>query len=286
MANSTCKCTVAKLTDGQKATLKPGESTEIALEWKTKDVIGQYSQGATIGTNDLDRPEFKLAVKGTVHNPVVVLPQLSEGGVLPLGTISTDEPKTISFAIFSPERPDMKLTKSTTSKPDLITVKHTRLTADDLKHLKGATGGLRVELVIKPGMSLGDFRDEIILETDHPDQPKVNIVLAGTATGPISLMPNRLRGVVVSGKEGGSQQITMIVRGGDETKFKVAHQPKNVEVSVASNDTPTQKGRYRLTLKVLPGTPSVVIDDEIVLNTSHPKVSELKIPVNIAVEAR
>jgi hypothetical protein len=178
----------------------------------------------------------------------------------------------------------MKLTKIATSKPDLIITKQIPMTPDDIKHLKGATGGIRLEVVIKPGMSLGDFREEITMETDHPDQPKLNITLAGTATGPISLMPNRLRGVVVNGKEGGTQLITMIVRGGEATKFKVAHQPKNVEVSVASNETPTQKGRYRLTVKVLPGTRSVVIDDEIILNTSHPKVSELKIPINIVVE--
>jgi hypothetical protein len=179
----------------------------------------------------------------------------------------------------------MKLTKITTSKPDLMSVKQTPLTPDELKHLRGAKGGLRLEVVIQPGMSLGDFRDEIIIQTDHPDQPKLNITLAGTATGPISLMPNRLRGVVVNGKEGGTQQITMIVRSGVATKFKVAHQPENVEVSVASNETPTQKGRYRLTVKIPPGTPSVVIDDEIILNTSHPKVGELKIPINIVVGA-
>jgi hypothetical protein len=284
MANSTCKCTVAKLKDGQKATLKPGESTEIALEWKTKEVVGQYSQGATIGTSDLTRPEFKLAIKGTVHNPIVILPELSEG-VLSIGTISTDEPKIVSFAIFSPERPDMKLTKISTSKPDILSVKQTTMTPNDLKRLKGAKGGRLVDIEIKPGMSLGDFRDEINVETDHPDQPRLNITLAGTATGPISLMPNRLRGVVVNGKEGGTQQITMIVRGGGETKFKVAHQPENVEVSVASNETPTQKGRYRLTVKVPPGTPAGLIDDQIILNTSHPKVSELKIPINIVIGA-
>ena len=38
-------CTIAKLKQGEKATIKPGESTEIEVEWKTKDAVGEFSKG-------------------------------------------------------------------------------------------------------------------------------------------------------------------------------------------------------------------------------------------------
>jgi hypothetical protein len=283
MLGSTCMCTIAKFKkQGEKVVVKPGESTTIDLEWKTNNAIGDYSKGATIGTNDPDRPDFKLGVHGKVHPNVVTLPELTEG-VLPVGTISTDRTRTVSLAIFSPERPDMKLTKIITSKPDLIVAKPTPLTANDLKQLKLAKGGYRLDIELKPGMSLGSFREEVGVETDHPDQPKVDITLTGSATGPISVMPDRLRMVTVNGKQGGSQQVTMLVREGRTTNFKLRHKPENVEVSIEPNETPTLKGRYRLTVSVPPGTPAGFVDDQIILETDHPKVKELKIPVNILI---
>jgi hypothetical protein len=284
MISSTCMCTFAKFKDGQKATVGPGEQTEIDLEWKTNNAVGDYSKGATIGTNDPDRPEFKLGVHGIVHEPIIVVPPLTEG-TLPVGTISSDEPKMISFAVYSPERPNMKLTKISTSKPDLLTVKKRPLAAEDLAHLKAAKGGYRLDVEIRPGMSLGNFREEVILETDHPDQSKVQATLTGTATGPISVMPDKLRMVTINGKAGGVGQVTLLVRGGLSINFKVARKPDMVEVSIAPNETPTLKGRYRMAVTVPPGTPAGFIDDQIILNTDHPTVGELKIPVNIVVGA-
>jgi hypothetical protein len=146
-------------------------------------------------------------------------------------------------------------------------------------------GGNKVNVEIKPGMPLGTFREELIVETDHPDQPKVTLMLVGSTAGPISVMPNALRIVAVDGKDGASGQVTLLVREGRSTEFKVTHKPDKIEVSIEPNDTPTLKGRYRVLVTVPPGTPAGLIDDEIVLQTNHPKVGELKIPVNIVVGA-
>jgi hypothetical protein len=282
MISSTCMCTFAKFKDGKKATVKPGEKTDIELEWKTNNAVGDYSKGATIGTNDPDRPEFKLGVHGTVHEPIIVVPPLTEN-TLQVGTITSDEPKKVSVAVYAPEHPEMKLTKISTSKPDLIVVKKTPLTADDLTHLKAAKGGYRLDIEIKPGMSLGNFREELVVETDNPDQSKVQATLAGFTTGPISVMPDKLRMVTINGNEGGTGQVTLLVRGGHSTNFYVVYKPKNLDVSIEPTETPTLKGRYRVTVKVPPGMPSGLIDDQIILHTDHPKVAELKIPLNIVV---
>jgi hypothetical protein len=284
MISSTCMCTFAKFKDGKKATVKPGEKTDIELEWKTNNAVGDYSKGATIGTNDPERPEFKLGVHGIVHEPIIVVPPLTEN-TLQVGTITSDEPKKVSIAVYAPEHPEMKLTKISTSKHNLIVVKKTPLTADDLKSLKAAKGGYRLDIEIKPGMSLGNFREELVVETDNPDQSKVQATLAGFTTGPISVIPDRLRMVTIKSNEGATGQVTLLVRGGRSTHFTVVHKPKKVEVSVEPNETPSLKGRYRVTVKVPPGTASDFIDDQIVLKTDHPKVGELKIPVSIVIGA-
>ena len=112
-------------------------------------------------------------------------------------------PRRLTIAVFSPERPALKVTKLTTSRPDLIVAKAVPLTAEESKQLKTG-GGNRVNVEIKPGMPLGIFREELIVETDHPDQPKVTLMLIGSTAGPISVMPNALRIVAVNGKEGAS----------------------------------------------------------------------------------
>ena len=283
LAGSSCMCTIAKLKQGEKATLKPEESTDIEVEWKTKDAVGEFGKNVKIGTSDPSHPEIVLGVHGMVHPPIVILPQPQEG-VIPMGNLMSDETKDTSLAVFSPERPALKVTKLTTSKPDFIVAKVVPLTADQCKQLK-TEGGNRVNIEIKPGMPLGSFREEVIFETDHPDQPKVTLTLVGSMAGPISVMPNSLRLVTVNGKQGGSGQVTLLVREGRATSFNVAHKPENIEVSIVPNDTPTLKGRYKLTVTIPPGSTAGLIDDEIILKTDHPKVNQLKIPVNIVVGA-
>ena len=281
LLGSTCTCTIPKL-KGKDAreVIKPGDSTEIELEWKTKESIGEFSKGATIGTNDPERPEFMLKVHGMVHAPIVVLPTPHEG-VVTIGDINNDKVSDFSLAVYSPEHPELKIKNLITSKPKLITATPVNLSPKELEGVQ-AKAGYKVNLQFKPGMPLGSFREELIVETDHPDQPKLTLVLAGNASGPISLLPSILR-MIVNGKEGSAGQLTMLVREGRPTSFKVVRKPEKIDVQVTSNDTPTLKGRYRLTVTVPPGTPAGLIDDEIIFETDHPRVHELKVPVNIVV---
>ena len=46
---------------------------------------------------------------------------------------------------------------------------------------------------VKPGMPLGAFKEELVIETDHPLRPLVKVTIAGKATGPISVVPERLQ---------------------------------------------------------------------------------------------
>ncbi|WP_165227249.1 DUF1573 domain-containing protein [Aquisphaera insulae] len=281
---SSCMCTVGKLKkEGSKETIKPGESTEVEVEWKTKDQVGEYGKNVTITTNDPTRPEFKLGVHGQVSAPVMILPQPLDG-VVAVGSISTDKPSQISIAVFSPNRPDFKISKITSSKPDLITPNIVPLTAEDQAQLK-TKGGHRVNLNVKPGFGQGEFREELIVETDHPDEPKITLTLSGTATGPVSVVPARLRLMALDGRGNASSQVNLLVRGGQTAKFTVAHKPDKLDVDIVPNDAPGAMGRYRMTVSVPPGLPPGVVEDTIILKTDLPGVPEIKVPVSIVVGA-
>jgi hypothetical protein len=274
----TCSCTIAKLENNQKAMVKPGESTTIDLEWNTKDFQDSYSQGAVFGTNDPSRPIFRLTVAGKVYPAVIVFPQPT----IQFASIDNEETHKSRIAVFSPDRPQMKLTKVSTSKPGLIVAHMTPMAPAEAKKLK-VDAGHEVIVEIKPGMALGQFHEELIIETDHPKEPRLKVTVAGKVKGPITVVPEGLRMSNVAGLRGASGEITLLVRGGQETHFEVDHKPAKLEVIITRDDTPTMKGRYRMTVQVPAGTPAGPVHDEIVLRTDHPKVSELKIPVNILV---
>jgi Protein of unknown function (DUF1573) len=281
MENSTCMCTFAKFKNGSKAIVKPGDSTEIDLEWKTNHVNGDFRKGANIGTNDPDKPTFPLFVHGKINPPVILLP----GDTIDLRQVAIDDPKGVFLAMYSPDLPNMKVTKISTSKPGLLTAEAKPMPEEDLKQGK-IKGGQKVYINIKPGFPIGTMREEILIHTDHPLRPEIKITVVGSVSGPISVLPERLRLVSIKSTEGGSGEVTLLVRGGKTANFEVVKKPDNLDVTIEASDTSAdRKGRYRVKVDVPKGTIPGYIDGEIVIKSDFPNVGELKIPVNILVGA-
>ena len=280
IGKTTCSCTVASLQEGKKVAVKPGETTTIDLDWNTKTFENDYSQSANIGTNDPSKPQFTLAVKGKVYPPVMVYPPQ----MITFNAISNEDSAEARVAIISPDKADLKITSVTTSRPDLIVAKAVPLTDEDHKQMK-FKGGFRIDITVKPGMPQGQFHDEIVIQTDHPARPELKVSVAGNVSGAISVVPDRLRWPNVIGKTGDTKQLKLMVRGDRATKFEVSHKPDKVEVAIAppAEAAAAKAGFYIMTVTVPPGTASGAVNDDIILKTDHPKVSEVKIPVNIFV---
>ena len=73
------------------------------------------------------------------------------------------------------------------------------------------------------------------------------------------------------------------VRGGKPTKFEVIRHPEKLDVQIVPDDTPTMKGRYKMTVTVRPGTSAGPVDGDIVVKTDHPRAAEIKIPVTVLI---
>jgi hypothetical protein len=283
MHESTCSCTIAKLagassmgSEKPKVRVKPKKSTPIELEWQTKTFEHEYTKGATIGTNDPTRPFFSLNVKGVVFPPVSVYPP----EMITLNGISNEEKTYASVAVFSMDMASMKLTRISTGRPAIFEANQTPLTKKDREQLRVPAGGYRVDLLVKPGLPLGRFADTLVIETDHPLRKEVRISINGYATGPISIVPDQVRMIGVSGALGATHSLSLLVRGGKEVNFKVVKKPEKIDVTIAPMK---EKGRYRLTIAVPPGSSSANIQEDIILQTDHPRATEIKIPAKIAI---
>jgi len=277
---STCSCTIVNFKNSESAVLKPKESTEIRLTWETRSNNGKYSKGASILTNDPQHPKLEFAVEGTVRPAIVLFPSSSTVNYLSLS--NAEEDHKYQIALSSPDKRDLKITKLTSSKPDLIIAEQQPLTAEECKELK-VEAGHWITINAKAGLPLGAFREEIVVGTNHPQQPELKLTVTGRMEGPISISPERLRVLNVPSQIGGRGTVRLIVRGRKPTTFQVESKPKNLKVEIAPSDNPPKEGQYRMIVTIPPGTPPGWIDDQIILKTDHPKAAELKIPVDVRI---
>jgi hypothetical protein len=275
-------CTVAefpKATQSDSITVKPGSETPLHLTFETQTTDGKYSKAATVGTNDPNRPTIVFGTEGMVYPAIIVSPPMK---ALVFSSITNDVESTDKVMLFSPDRPDMKITKVTSSRPDIVVAELVPLSATERLFAKGK-GGIKVNVHIKPGMPLGRFHESVVLKTDHPKQSEVRIEVVGKVDGPINTRPELLSMPAISGKSGGHGDVMLTVRGKRQTTFKVTKAPEKLKVDVGPMDPTTRPGVYRVTVTVAPGTAPGQIEDEIILSTDHPQAATLKIPVNIFV---
>lgn len=90
---SSCKCTVGKF---EKATLKPGDTTEVELEWIVEGISSDFAQTATIGTSAPNQEEIKLTIKGRVGESLMFEPSM-----LDLGEFMSNESHEFKGRLFS-----------------------------------------------------------------------------------------------------------------------------------------------------------------------------------------
>ena len=178
--SSTCSCTVAKLKNGdEKKTLvvKPKESTTIDLEWQTKTFHDDYTKGATIGTNDPARPDGRRSASTErFTRPVMVFPGEIDHVQHGFQRRTRTPRRSRSSRVTGPR---LKIKKMTTSRPELLVAAEPGpLTPEECQAAQGQ-GRLPGDGEVKPGMPIGRFHDELIIETDHPLKPEVKVTLAG-----------------------------------------------------------------------------------------------------------
>jgi hypothetical protein len=188
-----------------------------------------------------------------------------------------------SILLFSPDRPDIQITKLTSSRPDQVVVTEGPMSAEDCKEMK-VEKGRRITINVKGLMPLGYFREEVVVKTDHPKKPEVKVMIAGKMVGAITSSPERVVLQPVHSPRGDIGAVTLTVRGLRPTKFEVEQKPEKLEVAVTERDS-SPGGQYLLTVTVPPGMPAGDIDDQIVLKTDHPKAAEVKIPVAIRIQS-
>ena len=281
-----CSCTIAQIgkTDAQGKTMlpvDPGKEERVELTWNTRQINGAYKKSAKIGTNDPRQPFVMLSVEGKVYPAVQVIPADS---VLSFQTISNDEPAVRKAFIFSKDRPELQVTRLVSDNPAELEVKSRPMTAEELAAID-IKAGIALEMTFKPSGELGEFRHEVLAEIDHPDKREVRLQVVGTVTGPVTFSPSRAIIHNATSSDGGSVNLIVWVRGRTGTKITLEQAPAGIDATFTEIAHPPDipGTRYRMTVRVAPGTDPGQIQGELLLKTDHPQAAQIRVPVDALV---
>lgn len=300
VGSSSCSCTIANIAKGGSKILKPGEETEIRLGWSTKKNNGHFSQYSEILTSDPKNPKIRFTIEGEVRPALMSMPLTPsthgfEG--IYFAAASNDQPHELAIAVVSPTSAAFKIVKANIGDGSRFDVVVRPLDPARLDSIRGPAtekllatvqGGYELTITLKPSSTLGDIQDELMIETDHPDQPLLRLPVGGRIVGPISFAPSICRFTALN-RNGAFRDVTVLVHNQDETEFQVTA-PEGLEASVIPSeqrskaaDGSTRLRTYKLRLSVPAGGSAGVIQGDVVLKTNHPHAGEVRLPVSITV---
>jgi len=299
----TCKCTTVKLNGedvepGASATVKPGESAKVLLEWAAKVPPGPFRHGATFTTNDPQHSRLELKVEGDIVASTTLEPSLLSFGNVSIGAEGKAEMLVLAFlepevTVESFEVADEKLAEQ-------IEVIIEPVEKSALP--ENVQAAAKVVATFKPKGTIGPFGGSLKMKTNLKQAPNIEVPIYGSVKGDISIAgagwveaTGTLRIPPTKSAEGSSTRLNLSIRGehAKSTELKVASvTPEELKVSLGEPKVIRDNFvQIPLTVDISPGSRPVVMmgedqggEGEIILSTSHPQTPEVRLKVAFMVK--
>lgn len=300
----TCKCTTVELNGksvepGATATVAPGEAAEVLLEWAAKVAAGPFRHGATFTTNDPERSRLELIVEGDVVDSTTLDPSFLNFGSVNIGAEGKAEMLVVSFL-----EPEVKIESFEIS--DEALAKQVEVTIEQVPKeelpSKEALAAARVVAAYKPAGSVGPFTGSLKLKTNLKQAPSLEVPVYGAVKGDISIFgkgwnesTGALRLSPTTSAAGTSTRLMLSLRGDQAQRTKLAVVSVTPEELKATLGEPKEIRedlvQVPLIVEVPKGTRPMVMagedqggEGEIVLSTTHPQMSEVRLKVTFTVK--
>ncbi|MCC6512100.1 MAG: DUF1573 domain-containing protein [Pirellulaceae bacterium] len=297
---SSCRCTIGTLAD---SLLNPGEETGVTLEWKATGVLDEFSQTATIGTTDPEHRQVLLSVKGIVARTVLVEPPS-----INLGDVSVAQGAVRTAYVFGYGDIPLEV-KSVTwgdeKNANMVDIKVSPMEIDPERfaHHSRAKGAAKIELFVKPGMTLGPINSRLVVDTNIENVTNVDLTVTGAIVGDLQVMggpsfevdKNVLNFGTVLSSEGATSNVHLSAQGDlrDTLEFEVVEViPKDsLQVTIGKPKQQISRTLYPVTCTVPKGAPPAMFPGtssknfgKVVIKTNHPSIPEVRINFRIIVE--
>ena len=313
---TSCRCTGTKIERDQ---IPPGESAKVTVTFAADEKPGPYRETAKIRTNDPRQREVTLIITGRITVTVRAVP--SE---LVFSRLSVDESATGQFRLLCYLDEPLEVLGHKWANQEIsehFDVTFEPLSSDQRdeetglgneENLGGSANsgekekvqsGYLAEVTVKPGLPLGTFRQTILIETNLEAAPTVTVPVTGTVGSEISIVGrgwDDRAGVLslgtVSSQEGAQRQLILLVHGPHrkEVDFRLVHSVPDLLKVKPGETTPIGEGLVTQTLLIIQiptgSRPANHLGSrqgrlgEILIETNHPQVPQLRIRVSFAVE--
>lgn len=295
---TTCRCTVVNLPETE---IPPGGSTEVTIEWNSKHQAGPYRQSATIHTNDPDRPTVVLSISGEVRSALKVSPL-----ELVFRNVRVGESVHGEIKIFAYIAHDFQILshewKDTQGGPQFeVLIKP--LSSEELKEAAPAQAGVTIQVRSKPLAAQGTYAQKLLLKTNLPENPLVEIPVEVSVVSDISIFGpgwNEKNGILtfptIRRTQEAERKLFLACRGplSQQIRYQIVTvEPKILQVELGTPNI-LQEGEASLTplvVRIPKGVePMNYLGGDqypfgrIIVSTTHPQVPELQIKVRFAVE--
>jgi len=173
---TSCSCLGIDITPSR---VPPGGAAKCHLKYTAEQaIIGKFSQGGIVRTNDPDNQEIQLKVEGVFTNPVVMRPH---GVNVP--RIASGVTRTATIRFYGFENEPLQFSAATWENREYFefhweTVELTESDkADSLLSL--AKSVVEGTVTIKPGMPAGSFQEQFQVRTNFPSHTNVSFLVSG-----------------------------------------------------------------------------------------------------------
>lgn len=299
----TCKCTTVELNGksvepGASATVAPGDKAEVMLEWAAKVPAGPFRHGATFTTNDPQRSRLELMVEGDIVESTTLEPSLLNFGSVNVGADGKAEMYVMSFL-----EPEVKIESFEVADEKLAEQVNVTIEPVDKADLpKNALAAAKVIAAFKPGGSIGPFGGSLKMKTNLKQAPSIEVPIYGSVKGDITIFhptwneaSGTLRLPATVSAQGSSTQLTVSIRGdhAKTTELWVAKAtPDELKATLGERKVIRDNFvQFPLTVAIPPGSRPIVMmgedqggEGEIVLSTTHPDTSEVRLKVLFTVK--
>jgi len=269
---ATCGCTVASFDE----TVLPGGTGTVRVELDTETFRGPVTRDVTVLTSDPGNPSIVLTVRAEVHPAVDAVP-----GYFRFLHVQGAAAPTIAQTVWSPDFAGLEVTDARSPLPALeVTVRPATAEERTADPDSGASPEGRqwvVRATLASEAPTGPIEGDVVVRTNHPQQPELRIPIGGYVRPTLMATPPRVEFGTFAPSE--PRKGSVVVNNHGEAAVRVLGVESDVP-GLSAQVAEREKGkRFDVNLTLAAGLAPGPIAGTLRVRTDSPRTPVLEIPV-------
>ena len=262
-----CGCTVASFDEK----IAPGGTGRVRATVDTKDLSGAIAKSITVLSNDPATPRLQLTVKADVRAWVVAQP-----GYARFVHTQTQPASKTSLTVGSPDADDFRVLEVDSPYPHVRATVREATATERLGEVQGRQWRIDVELAADA--PVGPLRDFLVVRTNHPRQPELQIPLSGVVRPVLHLTPGAADFGELS-LAGQAREVVLTLVNFGQAPVEVRSVATDVAGAQARFEEIEKGKRWKIVVQLTPEIAKGRVDGKLKVETSSSVLPHLEVPL-------